>query len=149
MGLESKTHLNGSILPYFFCIWRVIVWFQTMKTGISSHQQKHPLIIPHPHLSWASFEHLYLWILCCDLQSVKVQFSRIKFSVWHFLSTLLMLDMESYNTLRNSGSTITWHLRSDFPDLTVDKWGTSQTGLLCSSVKSIVVLHNSTAVLME
>lgn len=54
-----------------------------------------------------------------------------------------------YGKLQWINNHMTFGLRPDFTDLTVDNWGTLQTVLLCSSVKSIVVLHNSTAVLME
>lgn len=140
------------LLHHAFAFEESLFDFKQWKLAYHPTSKNTPLIFPHSHLSWASFEHLNLWILCCDLQSVKVQFSRINISVWRFLSTLLTLDMESYNpseTVDQQPLTMTFGLRPDFTDLTVDNWGTLQTVLLCSSVNSIVVLHNSTAVLME
>lgn len=137
IGVKNNTWMD--LLHHAFAFGESLFDFKQWKLTYHPTSKNTPLIIPHFHLSWASFEHLDLWILCCDLQSVKVQFSRINISVWRFLSTLLTLDMESYNSLRNSGSTITWHLRWDLT-LLISQWTTEAPYRLCSCVPQWKVL---------
>lgn len=134
---SQKQQLNG-----FTSQWWDISLFDLKQWKLAYHptSKNTPLIIPHSHFSWASFKHFPKFV------DIVLWFAISKSAIFKdtYFCTMFSFDcayvgLGKLNPHRNRGSTITWHLvrLRHFTDSCVPQW------------KSIVVLHNSTAVLME
>lgn len=125
-----------------FAFGESLFHFKLWKLAYHPTSKNTPVIIPHSHLSWASFKHFLkfvdfvLWFAISKSAIFKDNYFSMMF---HFSFAYV-----GYGKLQSPQKQwINNHMTFG------DTEALYRLVLLCSSVKSIVVLHNSTAVLME